>query len=186
MVKLSLERTPIADAWLWRRPQHLDARGYLERVFDEETLGPILDGRPVKQVNRTVTRRAGTLRGLHVQLPPHVEAKLVTCLRGSAFDVLVDLRASSATFGTWWSCELQGGDGITVVVPEGCAHGLQTLADDTEMLYVHTAAYVADFEAAVNPLDDELAVAWPRPVTVLSNRDAAERRSVQDFEWVAW
>ncbi len=165
-----------------RRPLS-DRRGWLERVYCREEMEPLLGGRRIEQINRTLTRRRGTVRGLHLQRPPHAETKVVACLRGAVFDVAVDLRAGSPSFLRWHGATLTAGDARMLLVPEGCAHGFQTLADDCE-LYLHTAAYVPDAEMAIAPCDQRLAIAWPEPITDLSDRDASAPSLDPAFEGV--
>jgi dTDP-4-dehydrorhamnose 3,5-epimerase len=112
-----------------RRPI-VDERGWFERLFCARELESLTGGKPIVQINRSLTHRRGAVRGLHYQRPPHAEIKIVTCLRGEIFDVAVDLRAGSPTFLQWHGERLSAGDGRMLVVPEGCAHGFQALSDD--------------------------------------------------------
>ena len=186
MPDFSVIPTPIAGAYLLERTRRADSRGSLERIFDADELGVLIGGRAVAQVNRTVTDRAGTVRGLHCQLPPSADAKVVTCLAGSAFDVLVDLRGASETFGQWWGVRLDATGLSSVVVPEGCGHGLQTLTPRTEMLYLHSSRFDPSCEAGLHPLDSSLAIEWPMDVTDMSARDSGETRDIEWFRDVAW
>jgi dTDP-4-dehydrorhamnose 3,5-epimerase len=108
---------------------------------------------------------------MHFQYPPHAEVKIVTCLRGRVWDVAVDLRIGSKTFLDNFATELFEGDETSYVIPEGVAHGFQTLTDDCELLYFHTADYKQESEGAVNAFDPKLAIPWPRSVTDISDRD---------------
>ena len=157
---LVLERNPIADE-----------RGFLERLYCEQELQDVFGGRSIRQVNRTITRARGAVRGMHFQRAPHGDLKLVHCLNGTVFDVAVDLRGSSPTFGRWHCVELSGDAPRTFVVPEGFAHGFQTLSENCEMLYFHSAAYVQEAEGGVSPFDPLLAIDWPLEVTEISDRD---------------
>lgn len=178
--------TPIAGAFVLERKRREDSRGFLERLGDTNEITELNAGFTIRQVNRTLTHKMGTVRGLHFQLPPSAEVKIVTCLRGAVFDVIVDVRGGSPTFGQWWGVQL-GGDGlVSVLVPKGCAHGLQTLTPDVEMLYQHSAAHDAECEAGLNPLDSHLAVEWPAPVAEMSARDRDEARTLDDFRSVQW
>lgn len=114
---------------------------------------------------------AGTVRGMHFQRPPHAEVKIVTCLRGAVFDVAVDLRPESPTWLEWHGVVLSADAHDALVIPEGFAHGFQTLSADCELLYFHTAAWSAEAEAALHPLDPTLGIRWPKPVASLSDRD---------------
>ena len=128
--------------------------------------------KPIAQINHTFTQRQGTVRGMHFQRAPHAEMKLVNCIRGTVFDVAVDLRASSETFLRWHAEELTPDNGRSLLIPEGFAHGFQALSDDCELVYLHSAAYAPGAEAGVNPLDPRLGVCWPLPITEMSTRDA--------------
>ena len=163
--------TPLAGLRILRRKLIGDSRGYLERLFCSEELQALAPGRHIVQINHTLTASRGTVRGMHFQRPPHAEIKFVSCLRGEVFDVAVDLRNNSPTFLRWHAEVLSADNHTTLVIPEGFAHGFQTLTDDCEMLYFHTAAYHASAEDGLNALDPGLAIEWPLDVDVLSDRD---------------
>jgi dTDP-4-dehydrorhamnose 3,5-epimerase len=182
----TVQETSIQGVMLLKRQRRGDERGFLERLFDHEELREVLGDLEVRQINRTVTRLPGTVRGMHLQLPPNAEVKLVTCLRGSVWDVAVDLRNGSPTFGKWVGAELSETNGEALLVPEGCAHGLQTLVADCEMLYVHTAPHAPESEAGINPRNPEVAIDWPMAVTSISDRDASERTVPDHFRGVHW
>jgi len=165
--------TPLSGLILMERLPIGDSRGFLERMFCEEELAPLTGGKRIHQINRTLTAAAGTVRGMHYQRPPHAEVKLVTCLRGRVFDVAVDLRRDSPTFLQWHGEILDGATQKTLAIPEGFAHGFQTLTENCEMLYFHTAAYHPDAEAGLNPVDPTLGIAWPLPPSGLSPRDTS-------------
>lgn len=153
-----------------------DSRGFLARLFCAEELAAFGWSGPIAQINHTRTSRQGTVRGLHFQHAPHAEIKLVSCLRGRIWDVAVDLREDSPTFGCWHAAELSADNGRALLIPQGCAHGFQTLSDDVELLYCHSAAYAANAEGGVHPQDERLAIPWPLPITELSVRDAGHPR----------
>ena len=173
MSRLVIEPTPLAGVLRVRRQRLGDARGSFERLFCADELHAAGWTRPVAQVNRTVTAGRGTVRGLHFQRPPHAEMKLVSCTRGAVWDVAVDLRAGSPTFLAWHAERLSAEEGTALLVPEGCAHGFQALVDEVELVYCHSAVYVAEAEAGLHPQDPRLAIGWPLPVAGLSARDAA-------------
>lgn len=150
------------------------ARMYCRREFAEHGV----DFAPV-QISVSSNPRRGTVRGLHFQAPPRPEAKVVFCTRGSAFDVAVDLRAGSPTYGRWTGVELTSENRRGVHVPPGCAHGFQTLEDDTELLYLISEFYEPDLQRGVRWDDPELDIEWPEKPTVMSERD----RGFQDFPW---
>jgi len=158
-----------------------DERGYFERIFCSDELKSSIGPRSIMQINHTLTAKAGTVRGMHFQHPPHAEMKLVSCLRGEVFDVAVDLRKGSPTFLQWHAEMITDKNHKTFVIPEGFAHGFQTLTDDCELLYMHTAAYAPDAEAGVNALDPRLAIAWPKPITERSARDQQHAMLTLEF-----
>lgn len=158
-----------------------DHRGSFSRLFCELDLSSVMRGRRVVQINHSRTRAVGAVRGLHFQRPPHAEMKLVRCLKGRVWDVAVDLRAGSATLLQWHAQELTPGNARMLVIPEGCAHGFQALEAESELLYLHTAPYVAAAEGGVAHDDPLLGIAWPLPVTDLSVRDRAHQPLSRGF-----
>ena len=186
MSEIVVEPTPIVGGYLIHRPRHHDDRGMLERLYELDSLAPVMAGRSVVQANRTFTRDVGTVRGMHCQLPPAAEAKIVTCTRGTVFDVMVDLRGASPTFGHWWGVELGASEATSLIIPPGCAHGLQTMTPDVDMFYLHTAAHAPESEKGLSPLDPDLGIAWPREISHMSERDSTESTSVEWFREVSW
>ena len=162
-----------------------DERGFLERIYCTQEMAAFVSGRSIVQVNRSLTRHAGAVRGMHFQRPPHAETKIVGCLRGAVFDVAVDLRRGSATFLHWHGEILSADNHASLLIPEGFAHGFQALTEDCEMLYLHTAAYEPAAEAGLNPQDPRLAIRWPLPIGEMSARDAAHPLIADGFEGLA-
>lgn len=173
--------TPLAGLKVIERKPMGDGRGGLERLFCGEELGTLMAGRRIAQINHTFTAKAGTVRGMHFQVPPHAEMKLVTCLRGEVFDVAVDLRKGSPTLLRWHGEILRPDAHKTLLIPEGFAHGFQALTDDCEVLYFHTAHYEPAAEGGLRAEDPRLAIRWPKPVSGLSPRDAAHALLRADF-----
>jgi dTDP-4-dehydrorhamnose 3,5-epimerase len=171
MSRFSVQQTPLPGLSLIQRHPVGDERGYLERLFCSDELRGLIGTRAIVQINHTLTANAGTVRGMHFQHPPHAEMKLVTCLRGEVFDVAVDLRQVSPTFLHWHAEHLSADNHRTLLIPEGFAHGFQTLTDDCELLYLHTAAYQPEAEGGLNALDPRLGIRWPLPVLDRSPRD---------------
>lgn len=153
--------------------RHEDQRGHFSRVFCEGSLSAFGQPYHIRQINHSCTRERGSVRGLHYQTAAQPEAKLITCLRGEVWDVAVDLRADSPTFLQWHAEHLRAGDGRSLLIPAGFAHGFQTLSDDAELLYLHSADYAPEHEAGLSVNDPRLAIAWPLPVNNLSARDAS-------------
>lgn len=176
--------TPLAGVRLIQRQRLGDSRGSLERVFCAEELATVCAGKPIVQINRTVTSRRGTVRGMHFQKPPHAELKIITCVRGEVFDVAVDLRRGSPTFLQWHGEILSAGNVRSIAIPEGFAHGFQTLTDDCEMLYLHTAAYHPESEGALHHKDPRLNIQWPLEVSEVSARDSAHPLLTSGYEGI--
>jgi dTDP-4-dehydrorhamnose 3,5-epimerase len=163
--------TPLDGLKVVRRKPLTDERGFLERLFCSADLESVF-GLAIAQVNHTLTRSRGTVRGMHFQHPPHAEVKLVSCLRGKVFDVAVDLRHGSPTFMHWHGEVLSEENHLAMAIPAGFAHGFQTLEDDCEMLYFHSEAYEPGAEGGLHPLDPRLRIEWPLAVAGMSPRDA--------------
>jgi dTDP-4-dehydrorhamnose 3,5-epimerase len=185
MERFVFRDTPIAGLQVLEHRTTGDARGWFRRLFCAQDLAGLLGGRPIVQVNHTLTRAARTVRGLHFQHPPYAEAKFVTCLRGKVFDVGVDLRRGSRTFLKWHAEVLEGGSSPTMYIPEGFAHGFQALTDDCELLYFHTCAYEPAAEGGIDALDPRLGIAWPLPVGDRSARDHAHPLLTDSFTGVS-
>lgn len=173
--------TPIAGVMRIETSSHSDARGAFARFFCEESLAALLGGRHITQINHSRSVERGTIRGMHFQHAPHAEIKFVRCLRGRVWDVAVDLRAGSPTFLQWHAEELSPENTNMLVIPEGCAHGFQTLEPDTELLYLHTAAYTPGAEGGVRYDDPAIGIRWPLPATNISPRDAGHAWITTDF-----
>jgi len=152
-----------------------DHRGAFLNAFriQEHSFVQTWGNRPIAQVNLSRTETVGTIRGLHLQAAPHNEAKLVRCLRGRVWDVAVDLRPGSVSYGRWHAVELSPAAGNALLIPEGCAHGFQVLEPGSELLYLHSGAWVPEAETGVRFNDPKLAITWPLPPTGLSERDLA-------------
>ncbi len=154
-----------------QRQAHRDARGSFSRLFDADALAFVGWTAALAQVNHSINTARGTVRGLHYQLAPRAEKKLVSCVRGRIWDVAVDLRRGSPSFLRWHAQELSAQSGVALLIPEGCAHGFQALCDDAEIIYCHSAPFAPEFQAGVHPCDPRLAIDWPLPVQRLSPRD---------------
>ncbi len=167
--------TPLVGVMRLDRIRMGDQRGWLERMFCAEELSAAGWTWSIAQINRTLTLNRGTLRGMHFQSAPHLEAKLVSCLAGEVFDVTVDLRKNSATYLQWHGEVLSADNARSLLIPEGFAHGFQTLSDKVEMLYFHSAAYAPQAEDGLRPDDPALAIAWPLAISEMSARDRGHK-----------
>lgn len=161
-----------------------DERGFFARLFCAEEFASQGLATNWTQCNMSFSANRGTLRGLHFQRPPAAETKLVRCTRGSVFDVIVDLRAGSSTHGKWHAEVLDDTSRAMICVPEGFAHGFQTLTDNVEMLYFHSASYSSADEGGVRWNDPSLDIRWPLAVTDMSSRDRAFP-SLEELEPIA-
>jgi dTDP-4-dehydrorhamnose 3,5-epimerase len=165
--------TEMQGAVLIELERHEDERGFFMRTFDaEEFAGQGLETR-FPQVSQSHNRLKGTLRGMHFQRAPHGETKLVRCVRGAVHDVIVDLRPGSPSYGRWQGFVLSAENARMLYIPEGFAHGFQTLVDDTDVIYHISAAFAPEAAAGVAHDDPAFAIAWPLPVSVISAKDAA-------------
>jgi dTDP-4-dehydrorhamnose 3,5-epimerase len=169
---MNFTETEIPGVLVVESEPHGDERGSFVRIFDTtEFAGRGLEAQPM-QWSLSSNTRAGTLRGMHYQAEPHAEAKLVRCVRGALYDVALDLRADSPTFKRWFALELRAGDARALYIPEGLAHGFQTLEDDTEVLYAISAPYEASASRGVRWDDPAFAIDWPDAASrVISERD---------------
>jgi dTDP-4-dehydrorhamnose 3,5-epimerase len=148
-----------------------DTRGNFSRFFCAEELKSIGFNGSVAQMNLTLTKQKGTVRGLHFQRSPYSEQKIVTCLSGKIFDVAVDLRENSPTYLRWHSEILSKTNGRSLFIPEGFAHGFQTLVPNCQLLYIHSEFYTPEVEGGLSYNDPKLAIKWPEEVTFVSKRD---------------
>lgn len=183
MDRFHFNPTAIANLTLIERTRIGDNRGFLSRFFCQESFAA-LGMKPIQQINHTLTEKAGTIRGMHYQHPPAAEIKIVSCLKGRILDVAVDLRAGSDTFLQWFATELSADNQKSLFIPEGFAHGFQTLSDDCELIYLHSANYSPQNEAGLNPLDPALAIKWPLAVAEISARDCSHPVLNSDFRGI--
>ena len=184
MNRFSIQQTPLAGLNIVKRNQLSDSRGFLSRLFCLKKLESAGWHGSIAQINHTSTIRKGTIRGMHFQLPPHSEIKLVNCLMGEIWDVAVDIRAQSPTFLKWFGVHLSAGNCMALMIPKGFAHGFQTLTDNVEMLYCHSTSYHPESEQGLNPKDPILAIKWPDYITEMSDRDKLHPFINDDFQGV--
>ena len=185
MPQCEITATPLNGLLSLLRHHVEDSRGFLSRIYSADELRAVGLTKAIVDVNYTLTRRKGAVRGMHFQVSPHAEAKVISCLRGEVYDVAVDLRRHSATFLAWHGEVLSPENHRTLVIPEGFAHGFQALTDDCEMLYLHTAAYAPHAESAVNAVDPRLAIRWPLEITQMSDRDRQLAMLTSEFDGIA-
>lgn len=163
--------TPLSGLKVVQRKVTKDHRGFFSRLYCDEEFRAFGVDKSIVQVNHSLTRKIGAVRGLHFQYPPHAEIKLVNCLKGEIWDVAVDLRSGSPTYLQWYGEILSATNNKSLLIPEGFAHGFQALSEDCELIYFHTAAYQAEAEGALNVEDPQLNIEWPLAIADLSQRD---------------
>ena len=184
MSRFDFVSTPLNGLILVKRNISQDHRGFLSRFYcSDEFLNAGLN-KPIVQINHTLTKYKGTIRGLHFQYPPFAETKIVSCMQGEIFDVAVDLRRDSPTYLRWHSVLLSSENRQSLLIPEGFAHGFQALTEDCELIYLHTAAYEPASEGALNVADPKLGITWPLVCIEISERDQNHRMIEQDFQGV--
>lgn len=176
--------TPLAGLAVIERKPVEDSRGIFCRLFCAEEFNETGLTKPIMQINHSVTRVKGAVRGMHFQNSPHAETKIVSCLKGKLFDVAIDLRKNSPTFLCWHGEILSSENHKALCIPEGFAHGFQALEEDCELLYFHTDLYTPAAEGALNAVDPQLNIAWPLPIAELSERDRAHAFIDEDFAGV--
>ena len=181
---MKFEETKLAGSYVADIFAAEDERGWFARTFDKEEFKKInFDGEWV-QLNHSFTNVAGTVRGMHYQLPPFAEIKLVRCVAGAIFDVIIDLRKNSDTFLKWFGTELSAKNKKMIYIPEGFAHGFQTLTDNCELIYHHSQFYKPGFEGGIKYDDSMINIEWPCKITNISKRDEQHNYLYQNFEGI--
>lgn len=150
---------------------HKDERGQFSRLFCQKEFESAGVLKPIVQMNHSFTKDKGSVRGMHYQLPPKMESKYVRCLSGEIFDVVIDLRKESDTYLQWTGIHLNSNEGKMICIPQGFAHGFQTLTEDVELFYMHTEFYEPNIERGIHHLDSSLKIDWPIDITIVSDRD---------------
>jgi len=168
-----IHQTSLVDSVLVEATPFSDHRGIFSRFFCSRELSEVLGDRTIVNVNFSRTVKKGSVRGMHFQRPPHAEMKFVRCIRGEVFDVIVDIRKDSATFMKWHGEILSAENMKMLVVPEGFAHGFQTLEEDSELLYLTTEFYDSSAESGLRYDDQALGIQWPLPIGDISKKDAS-------------
>jgi dTDP-4-dehydrorhamnose 3,5-epimerase len=184
---MDIEQTSLPGVLILTPQRFGDDRGFFSESWNQRRLAEAGINIDFVQDNHSLSREAGTLRGLHFQTPPHAQAKLVRCGRGALFDVVVDIRQGSPTYGHWVGVELSFDDGRQLLVPEGFLHGFVTRQADTEIIYKCSDYYTPDCDAAVRYDDPDIGIDWGLEASpMLSDKDAAAPR-LRDlpayFEW---
>ena len=184
MARFDFLPTPLAGLTLVQRRRIEDSRGFLSRFYCADEFKAAGVNNPIAQINHTLTRNKGGVRGMHFQFPPYAETKIVSCLGGEVFDIAVDLRKNSPTFLQWHGVVLSAQNQQSFIIPEGFAHGFQALTNDCELIYLHTVKYQPAAEAAVNVNEPRLAIAWPLEISEISERDRTHPLLTDKFKGI--
>lgn len=148
-----------------------DSRGWFARTYCKKEFEQIGHDKEWVQMNHSFTAKKGTIRGMHFQKPPYGEIKMLRCIAGAVYDVIIDLRKNSPTYLQWFGAELSATNKKMMYIPEGFAHGFQTLSDDVELIYNHTQFYTPGSEGGILFNDAAIGIHWPLPLTEISDRD---------------
>jgi dTDP-4-dehydrorhamnose 3,5-epimerase len=168
---MNISDAPLSGLKLIQPDKFDDSRGYFMKPFEKKVFAQQGIDFNIAQVNHSFNLAKGTLRGLHFQVEPFSQDKLVFCAKGRVFDVAVDLRKSSGTYGNWFGVELSEFNNQVIYIPKGFAHGYETLEDNSEVLYYIDGEYSKENEAGIRWNDPTLAIKWPLEPTVLSDKD---------------
>jgi dTDP-4-dehydrorhamnose 3,5-epimerase len=176
--------TSLSGSFLIDLEPYSDDRGWFARFYCENEFERIGHTKKWVQLNHSTTYNKGALRGMHYQLPPYREIKMVRCIAGAVYDVIIDIRKDSATFLQWFGAELSAANKRMMYIPEGFAHGFQCLTDNCELIYHHTEFYTPNAEGGIRFDDPAVNINWPLPAGVLSARDAGHPYLTDDFKGI--
>ena len=176
--------TPLKGSFTVELKPFTDERGWFARYYSKKEFQEIGHTKEWVQMNHSVSYKKGTIRGMHFQLSPYREIKMVRCIAGTVFDIIVDIRSDSSTFLKWFGVELSAVNKKMLYIPEGFAHGFQCLTDNCELLYHHSEIYQPKAEAGIRFDDPKVGIQWPLPVSIISERDANHPLLNENFKGV--
>ena len=176
--------TSLAGSYVIDLETRSDERGWFARYYCKNEFKQIGHTKEWLQMNHSFTAKKGTIRGMHFQLHPYKEIKMLRCIAGSVYDVIIDLRKDSTTFLQWTAVELSAANKKILYIPEGFAHGFQCLEDNCELIYHHSEFYNPDAESGIRYNDPAIAIKWPLPVTVVSPRDENHLLLTENFKGI--
>lgn len=168
---MKFTETPLAGAYIVDLEPFSDDRGLFARTFCKREFAQIGHTGEWVQLNHSITFKKGAIRGMHFQFPPHSEVKMVRCVAGAVYDVIIDLRKGSTTFLQWFGVELSAANRKMLYIPAGFAHGFQTLTNNCELIYHHTSFYEPGAEGGIRFDDKKIGISWKEAVTDISERD---------------
>ena len=176
--------TPLHGSYIIELSPFSDARGWFARTYCSKEFQQIGHNKQWVQLNHSATFKTGTIRGMHYQMQPFSEIKMVRCIAGKVFDVIVDLRRHSSTFMQWFGAELSAANKKMLYIPEGFAHGFQTLEDNSELIYHHSEFYNTAAEAGIKYDEPLINIQWPLPLTEISDRDKNHPYITEHFKGI--
>lgn len=178
---MKFKELPLNGAYIIEPETFEDKRGMFARLYCENELKKIGHSKKILQINHSLTKKRGSLRGMHYQKPPKAEIKMIRCLSGSIFDVIIDIRKESNTFLKWHGEILSTVNRRMIYIPEGFAHGFQTLEPNCELLYFHTEFYSPEFEGAIRYDDPKIGIQWHMSISEISEKDMIHALLSEDF-----
>jgi len=179
---MTIQNTVIPGVCVIATTSYKDDRGAFTRLYCAQELAPIIAQREIVQINHSITKTRGIIRGFHYQKEPWSEMKLIRCIKGRVWDVALDLRLNSPTFLKWHALELSQTNDLMLVIPEGCAHGFQVLEANSELLYLHTQYYSPEADCGVRYDDPRIGISWPLTPVGISSRDKNHPALTTDFK----
>ncbi len=168
---MKFEELTLKDAFIFLTESHIDNRGIFEKLFSKNEFDSIGIKKEIVEVNHSITRKKYTIRGMHFQKRPFTETKIIKCLKGRVFDVMIDLRGNSKTFLKWYGLILSEDNYKMAVIPDGFAHGFQTLTNNCHMLYFHTEIYKKEYEEGIRYDDPIINIQWKHKASEISDKD---------------
>lgn len=181
---MKFNKTEINDIYVIEPEPFIDHRGKFYRVYCENELKQIGHRKKIVNINASITKEKGSIRGMHFQYPPKTEIKIVKCISGSIFDVAIDLRENSLTYLKWFGEILSDENMKMMYVPEGFAHGFQSLQDNVEIIYFVTEFYSPESEGGVRYNDPTVGVKWPIEITDISEKDKKQPLIDENFKTI--
>jgi dTDP-4-dehydrorhamnose 3,5-epimerase len=181
---MNFVEAPLSGAYVIEVTPFVDERGLFARTFCKDEFKQINHAEEFVQFNHSFTKNKGSIRGMHYQIPPFSEIKLIRCVHGSVFDVIIDIREGSSTFLQYFAIELSARNMKSIYVPRGFAHGFQTLEDNSQLIYHHTAIYKPGFENAIRFNDPMIHISWPLEPTTISSKDQSYPLLTNSFKGI--
>ena len=167
-----------------KREPIIDNRGFFERLFCQKEFNNLIKKKNIVQINRAYTKNKATIRGMHYQIGKTLEEKLVTCVKGRVFDVIIDLRKNSKNFLKYKVFILDSSTNNLLIIPKGFAHGFQSLTNNCEIIYCHSETYNPKKELSINPLDPNISINWPLKKPIISSKDLNSQYIYDDFKGI--